>query len=126
MSSAEFDKIHDLLIKLRKEAEFCLTRIQELETELSGHVKVSILNTIPDPQRRKAVAKLLEDIQYKQGDSMRTAIEKLEAYILNGDYMDYTTLKVVPNKVIANAFGLEEKRQVSYEKVLGKIPTLFK
>ena len=127
MSAKEFAKINQLIGKLRDEAEFCLTRISELEKELNGHgSKPSILNRIPNPDRRKAVSRLLNEVNYVSGDTLRIAIEKLETYILNGDHINYKNLMVIPNDLIADAFGFKSGEEVSYESVLGKIPTLFK
>jgi hypothetical protein len=127
MSDKDLVKIQDLLVKLRQEADFCIKRINELEKELStGSYKSSVMGKITDPVRGKNVAKLLEDIGYEAGDSLRKAIKKLEDYIIEGGHVDFTTLSVIPNKIMAKALDIPEDEEISYEELIGKVPKLFK
>ena len=41
MASKELSKIHELLEKLRREADMCLKRINELEQELNSSEKIT-------------------------------------------------------------------------------------
>jgi len=128
MSTKEFTKIHELLERLRKETENCIARVEELEEELKGKgVKPSqLLNNISDPVRSKKVGRLLEVVGYEPGDTLRQAIQKLEAYILKNEFINYKNYNVIADVYIAKAFNLVETQEVSYEHLLGQIPTLFK
>jgi len=128
MSTKEFTKIHELLERLRKETENCIARVEELEEELKGKgVKPSqLLNNISDPVRSKKVGRLLEVVGYEPGDTLRQAIQKLEAYILKNKFINYKNYNVIADVYIAKAFNLVETQEVSYEHLLGQIPTLFK
>jgi predicted transcriptional regulator len=127
MASKELAKIHELLGKLRREADLCLKRINELEQELNGSGKITgILNKIADPVQRRNVARLMKVIKYEPGDSLRIAIKKLENYIIEGEFVDFRTYKIMPNRILADALSIDEGYKISYEEVLGKIPTIFK
>lgn len=127
MNGNDISKIQELLERLRHEADLCLKRINDLEKELSvGYTGHSMLSTIIDPIPRKNVAKLLEVIGYETGDSLKRAIKKLEDYIIEGEHVDFLTLSVIPDKVMADALSIPEDEEISYEELIGKIPRLFK
>lgn len=127
MSANDILKLQRLIEKLREEADLCLKRINELEKELLNATSVtSPLNQITDPVKRKKVVKLLDEIGYESGDSFRIAIKKLEYYIIDNDYINFNNLMVVPNKNIATAFDIKDGVEISYEKLIGMIPMLFK
>lgn len=127
MSADDILKLQKLIETLREQADFCLKRIDELEKELSNATSApSPLNQIPDPVKRKKVAKLLDGIGYESGDSLRIAIKKLEDYIIKNEYINFNNLMVVPNKTIATAFDIKDGVEISYEKLIGMIPMLFK
>jgi len=130
-SSREFNKIQQLLGKLRQEADYCISRINELEKELlqTSPQVPSILNNIVDintKKNTKHIASLLKAIGYQQGDTLRISIKKLEKYIMDNDLLNYKSFNVIPNTLLANAFDLKEGSEISYESLLGRIPNLLK
>ena len=130
-SSKEFDKIQQLLGKLRQEADYCISRINELEKELlqTSPQAPSMLNHIVNANTKvitKHITCLLKAIGYQQGDTLRISIKKLEKYIIDNNLINYKNFNVVPNKLLANAFEVKEGGEISYEGLLGRIPTIFK
>jgi hypothetical protein len=81
---------------------------------------------VANPIQRKNIERLLTVIKYEPGDSLRTAIKKLENYSIEGEFVDFRTYKIMPNRILADALSIDEGYKISYEEVLGKIPTIFK
>ena len=143
----DFAKIRELLETLRKETDFCMERLQYLEqnkeshateshatephniekgqTHKSEHPKKTALDTISDPVKRDNIIQLLLAIDYIPGDSLRDTIAKLETYIFKHNFINYKNYNIKPDIYIAKAFGLKESQEISYERLLGLIPSMF-
>jgi hypothetical protein len=122
-TSKEFSEINALLYKLKAETESCINQVARLEKDLK---QSNLLNKTTVPVRHKQISRLLKVIGYEQGDSMKTSIAKMEAYILENDLINYDTLLVIPDAIIAEAFQIREGNDIRYESLLAQIPNLFK
>jgi hypothetical protein len=126
MSLKEFDKIHKILKTLRKDADMFVEGASELLKATTGE-KYAILDLIVEAKAKKPVRALLAAIVYKKGDTLRTSIDKLENYIINGGYFNPVTFKVILNETLRDAFGFSpEIKDVSYERLMGRLPKLFR
>jgi hypothetical protein len=89
--------------------------------------KYVILDLIVEAKAKKPVRTLLAAIGYKKGDTLRSSIDKLENYIINGQHFDNSTYRVLLNDTLRDAFGFSpEIKEISYEKLMGKLPKLFR
>jgi hypothetical protein len=126
MSLKEFDKIHKILKTLRKDTDMFVEGASELLKATTGE-KYVILDLIVEAKAKKPVRTLLAAIGYKKGDTLRSSIDKLENYIINGQHFDNSTYKVLLNDTLRDAFGFSpEIKEISYEKLMGKLPKLFR
>jgi len=126
MSLKEFDRINKILKRLRKDTDIFVEGASELLKATTGE-KYALLDLIVEAKAKKPVRALLAATSYKKGDTLRTAIGKLEDYIVNGGYFNVVTYKVVLNETMTDAFGFPpEVKEVSYEKLIGSLPILFR
>jgi len=126
MSLKEFDKIHKILKTLRKDADMFVEGASELLKATTGE-KYAILDLIVEAKAKKPVRALLAAIVYKKGDTLRTSIDKLENYIINGKHFDPITYRVLLNETLYDAFGFSpETKEVSYERIIGRLPKIFR
>lgn len=126
MSLKEFDKINKILKTLRKDTDMFVEGASELLKATTGE-KYAILDLIVEAKAKKPARALLAAIGYKKGDTLRTSIDKLENYIVNGNHFDPITYRVLLNETLRDAFGFSpETKEVSYERLLGKLPKLFR
>lgn len=122
-TAKEFLEINKLLLKLKTETDFCISQMAKLEKDLKDS---NLLSQTTVPVRHKQVARLLKSIGYEEGDTMKASIAKMEAYILENDLINYDSLLVIPDTVIAEAFEIEPEKEIRYESLLGRIPNLFR
>jgi hypothetical protein len=126
MSLKEFDRINKILKRLRKDTDIFVEGASELLKATTGE-KYALLDLIVEAKAKKPVRALLAATSYKKGDTLRTAIGKLEDYIINGGYFNVVTYKVVLNETMTDALGFPpEVKEISYEKLIGSLPKLFR
>jgi hypothetical protein len=118
----DFLEIHTLLLKLKAETDMCISQIAKLEKDVK---RTNLLAQTTAPVNHTHVGRLLKAIGYKQGDTLKVSIAKLEAYILENDLINYESLLVLPDAVLADAFHVEQQKEIRYEALLRKIPHLF-